>query len=166
MPDRVHIGIGSNLGDRRANAREAIRRVATLPTTTVVRTSSFYETEPLGDAKPWFVNAVVAVETTLAPEALLEALLAIEIAMGRRRAPGERWGSRVIDLDVLLVGERVIDTPTLTVPHPELHQRRFVLAPLAEIAPDAVHPVLCCSVATLLATVADEKRVARLPDDA
>ncbi len=163
MPHRVYIGIGSNLGDRRANSLEAIERVGKLPGTRVVRTSSLYESEPLGDAKTWFVNGVIEVETELAPEALLKKLKAIEEAMGRRRVAGKRWGSRVIDLDILLCDQEVINKRTLKVPHPELHKRRFVLMPLAELAPHVVHPQLGQSISALLATVQDDKRVMLLP---
>jgi 2-amino-4-hydroxy-6-hydroxymethyldihydropteridine diphosphokinase len=163
VPHRAYIGIGSNLGDRRANAVEAVERVRQLPTTKVVRASSLYESEPLGDAKTWFVNGVIEVETDLAPEQLLKRLKAIEEAMGRKRVKGKRWGSRIIDLDILLVDQDVIAKRTLRVPHPEMHKRRFVLLPLAELAPHVIHPQLGQSVSTLLATVKDDKRVALLP---
>jgi 2-amino-4-hydroxy-6-hydroxymethyldihydropteridine diphosphokinase len=163
VPQRAYIGIGSNLGDRRANTIDAIARVAELPETTVVRASSLYESEPLGDAKPWFVNSVIEVETALSPERLLEGLQAIEGALGRTRVEGKRWESRVIDLDILLVDEDVIETRSLQVPHPEMHKRRFVLVPLAELAPHVVHPTLGRTVAALLATVEDDKRVTLLP---
>jgi 2-amino-4-hydroxy-6-hydroxymethyldihydropteridine diphosphokinase len=162
VPHHAYIGIGSNLGDRRANVDAAIARIAGLPETRLVRTSSSYETEPLGDAPTWFVNAVVHVETALAPERLLDELLAIERSMGRTRVAGDRWASRIVDLDVLLVDDAVIDTPTLTVPHPEMHARRFVLVPLAEIAPD-VYPRLRRTAAALLASLDDPKRVSVLP---
>lgn len=164
MSHRAYIGIGSNLGDRVAHVRDAIARLAALPDTTVVATSSLWETEPLGDAPTWFVNAVVVVETALAPAPLLDALQAIERAMGRTRVPGDRFASRTIDLDVLLVDDVVLDTPALVVPHSAMHTRRFVLAPLAEVAPDVRHPRLGRSIAALLADVADPKRVRRLPD--
>jgi 2-amino-4-hydroxy-6-hydroxymethyldihydropteridine diphosphokinase len=159
----VYIGIGSNLGDRRANTVEAVARVKELPATKIVRTSSLYESEPLGDAKTWFVNSVIELETELLPGQLLKKLQAIEEAMGRKRVKGKRWGSRIIDLDILLVDQDVIAKRTLKVPHPEMHKRRFVLMPLAELAPHVIHPQLGRSVSVLLATVKDEKRVTLLP---
>jgi len=163
MPRRVYIGIGSNLGDRRQNAVEAMDRVGALGNTKVVRTSSMYESEPLGDAKTWFVNSVIEVETDLTTEQLLKKLLGIEESMGRRRVKGKRWGSWVIDLDILLAAQEVIDKRSLRVPHPEMHKRRFVLLPLAELAPHVIHPGLGQSVSTLLATVKDGKRVTLMP---
>jgi len=163
MPHRVHIGIGSNLGDRRANTAEAIEKVSKLPATRVVRASSLYESEPLGNAKTWFVNSVIEVETDLGPEVLLKKLKAIEEAMGRKRVKGKRWGSRIIDLDILLFDEDIIDKRTLKIPHPEMHKRRFVLLPLAELAPQVVHPQLGQTVSTMLATVKDDKRVVLMP---
>ena len=163
MPHRAYIGIGSNLGDRRANALEASRRVGELPTTRVVRASSLYESEPLGDAKTWFVNSVIEIETELTVETMLKRLKAIEEEMGRKRVKGKRWGSRIIDLDILFWNHEVIQKRTLKVPHPEMHKRRFVLMPLAELAPHVIHPQLGNSVSSLLATVADKKRVTLLP---
>jgi 2-amino-4-hydroxy-6-hydroxymethyldihydropteridine diphosphokinase len=163
MPHRVHLGIGSNLGDRRANTAEAIEKVSALPDTRVVRASSLYESEPLGNAKTWFVNSVIEVETELGPEALLRKLKAIEEAMGRKRVKGKRWGSRIIDLDILLFDQDVVDKRTLKIPHPEMHKRRFVLLPLAELAPQVVHPQLGQTVSTMLATVKDDKRVVLMP---
>jgi 2-amino-4-hydroxy-6-hydroxymethyldihydropteridine diphosphokinase len=163
MPHRVYIGIGSNLGDRRANTAAAIERVSQLPGTRIVRASSLYESEPLGDAETWFVNSVIEIDTSLSPEALLEKLLGIEKAMGRTRANEKRWGSRVIDLDILLFDQDVIEKAGLTIPHPELHKRRFVLRPLAELAPELVHPRLGQTISTLLATVQDNKQVVLLP---
>jgi 2-amino-4-hydroxy-6-hydroxymethyldihydropteridine diphosphokinase len=163
MPHRAYIGIGSNLGDRRANTLESIKRVAELPNTRIVRASSLYESEPLGDAKTWFVNSVIEVETDIMPDAMLKRLQAIEEDMGRKRVTGKRWGSRIIDLDILLWNQEVIKKKTLKVPHPEMHKRRFVLLPLAELAPQVIHPQLGSSVSALLATVEDTKRVTLLP---
>ncbi len=116
----------------------------------MTRVSTFYRNPPLGPAnQPWYVNAVARVRTRLGPEELLRLLQQIETALGRVR--GERWGPRVIDLDLLLYNGEVIFTPDLVVPHPEMHRRAFVLAPLAEIAPRAWHPVLGKSAGDLLA---------------
>jgi 2-amino-4-hydroxy-6-hydroxymethyldihydropteridine diphosphokinase len=163
MPHRVYIGIGSNLGDRKANALEAVERVQQLPTTKVVRASSLYESEPLGNAKTWFVNSVIEIETELPSEQLLKRLKAIEEAMGRKKVKGKRWGSRIIDLDILLSDSEVVEKRTLKVPHVEMHKRRFVLLPLAELAPHVVHPKLGQTVSALLAGVKDAKKVTLLP---
>ena len=163
MPNRAYIGIGSNLGDRRANAVEAMKRIGELPTTRVVRASSLYESEPLGDAKTWFVNSVIEVETDLTSDVFLKRAKAIEEAMGRKRVKGKRWGSRIIDLDILLWNQEVVQKKNLKIPHPEMHKRRFVLLPLAELAPHVIHPQLGSSVSALLATVPDKKRVTLLP---
>ena len=128
-----------------------------------MRASSLYESEPLGDAKTWFVNSVIEIETEFQPEELLKRLKAIEKAMGRKRGKGKRWGSRVIDLDILLCDREIVDKRSLKIPHPEMHKRRFVLLPLAELAPHVVHPQLGQSVSALLAAVKDEKRVTLLP---
>jgi 2-amino-4-hydroxy-6-hydroxymethyldihydropteridine diphosphokinase len=163
MSHRIYIGIGSNLGDRRANSAEAIDRITKIPDTRVVRASSLYESEPLGNAKTWFVNSVIEIETEMGAEPMLKRLKAIEDAMGRKRVKGKRWGSRIIDLDILLSENEVVEKRTLRVPHPEMHKRRFVLMPLAELAPHVVHPGLGQSVSALLATVKDEKRVMLMP---
>ena len=163
MPHRVYIGIGSNLGDRKANALEAADRVSKLPGTRIVRASSLYESEPLGDAKTWFVNSVIEIETESATDVLLKKLKAIEKAMGRKPTKGKRWGSRIIDLDILLADQDILDTRALKIPHPEMHKRRFVLLPLAELAPHVVHPQLGRSVSALLAMVKDAKRVTLMP---
>jgi 2-amino-4-hydroxy-6-hydroxymethyldihydropteridine diphosphokinase len=133
-----YIGLGANLGDREANLRAALERLAELGG---LRVSSFRETDPVGITdQPRFVNAVAELETDLAAVALLERLLEIERQLGRDRSREERWGPRSIDLDLLLYGDEVIDEPGLTVPHPRLAERRFVLEPLHELAPDLVLP--------------------------
>jgi 2-amino-4-hydroxy-6-hydroxymethyldihydropteridine diphosphokinase len=132
----AYVGLGANLGDREATIRAA---VAELPG--VLGVSSLRETDPVGVTdQPRFLNGVVALETALPPRELLEVLLAVERRLGRERK--ERWGPRTIDLDLLLYGDEVIAEDGLTVPHPHLHERRFVLEPLAEVAPKLVVPGL------------------------
>lgn len=159
MPHRAFIGIGSNLGDRVANFTDAVQRITALPRTRLLKLSSVYESEPHGDAKTWFVNAVIEIETELTVEELLKKLLAIETAMGRKRVAGKRWGARIIDLDILLFESAIVEKRNLTVPHPELPNRKFVLAPLAEIAPQWIHPKLGVTVTDLLSTTTDKKRI-------
>jgi 2-amino-4-hydroxy-6-hydroxymethyldihydropteridine diphosphokinase len=143
----VYLSLGSNLGDRGANLREAIGRLSELGTITA--RSSLYETEPveMEDAQPWFLNCAIGMETELGPEQFLQQILAIERVMGRRRSGIK--SSRNIDIDIILFGDAVIASDALTVPHPAMQQRRFVLEPLAEIAPDLTHPVLKRSVREL-----------------
>lgn len=159
MPHRAFIGLGSNLGDRKANYFEAIDRIEKLPRTRMVKQSSLYESEPLGDAKTWFVNAVIEIETESSADELLKKLKAIEKTMGRKRVRGKRWGSRIIDLDILFFDNEVIDKRTLKVPHPELQNRRFVLAPMSELAPQMIHPKLSSTVSELHAGLKDGKKI-------
>ena len=138
MEKIVYLSLGSNVGDRETNLRTAIEKLAELGT--VVAVSSVYETEPVEfTAQPWFLNCAVALRTHLMPKLFLAKVLAIEQQMGRRRLQPK--GPRTIDIDILLFGNSVINTPQLDVPHPAMHQRRFVLEPLTEIAPDVRHPV-------------------------
>ncbi|NMM82641.1 2-amino-4-hydroxy-6-hydroxymethyldihydropteridine diphosphokinase [Acidovorax sp. SRB_14] len=130
------IGLGANLGERAAALRAALAAIAALPGTRVLRVSSLYRSAPVGAGGPDYLNAVAEIATTLAPQALLEGLQAIEQAAGRERP--YRNAPRTLDLDILLFGDAPIETPTLTVPHPRLHERAFVLLPLAEIAPQHV----------------------------
>jgi 2-amino-4-hydroxy-6-hydroxymethyldihydropteridine diphosphokinase len=135
----VYLSLGSNVGDRSANLAAVIASLRSLGEVTSV--SSFYETEPVGfTAQPWFLNCAVKLMTGKTPQQLLAELLKLEQKMGRVRV--EKNGPRVIDVDILLFGEAIIETKGLTVPHPAMHQRRFVLEPLAEIAPDVRHPIL------------------------
>lgn len=159
MPHRVFIGVGSNLGDRRENCREARSKLHELPKTRVLKESSLYESEPHGNARTWFANSVVELETELAAPEVLKRLKAIETAMGRKRVKGKRWGSRVIDLDILLFDNELIEKRNLKVPHPRLPSRRFVLLPLCELAPQLIHPRLNVSMSELLATTPDTKKV-------
>jgi 2-amino-4-hydroxy-6-hydroxymethyldihydropteridine diphosphokinase len=143
----VYVSLGSNLGDRESNLRTAISHFSELGE--VIKTSSFYETEPVEfTEQPWFLNCAVELETSLTPEGLLHGLLAIEQTMGRKRLQAK--GPRLIDLDILLFNELTLKSPGLTIPHPALHERRFVLEPLAEIASQAKHPVLTKSIRELL----------------
>jgi 2-amino-4-hydroxy-6-hydroxymethyldihydropteridine diphosphokinase len=147
----IYIGIGSNLGDREQNIRRAVDMLGRVPGLSVRAVSANYETEPQGgpSEQPLFLNAAVALEGKVLPHPLLDLLKMIEHALGRD-LDGERWGPRPIDLDILLIGDRVIDEPNLTVPHPRMRERLFVLEPLCEIAPYATHPLCKRSVMKLL----------------
>ena len=137
MHKTVYLSLGSNLGDREENLRTAITRLSDF--VNVAAVSSFYETEPVDvAAQPWFLNCAVKFETEKMPRQLMSAILTLEQTMGRQRRQNK--GPRTIDIDVLF-GSSIIELPSLTVPHPRMHQRRFVLEPLAEIAPDIRHPI-------------------------
>lgn len=137
----AYVGIGSNLGDPDAQVRAGIAALDRIAQTRVARISRRYRCVPWGDAEqPEFVNAAAQIETRLDAPALMQALLGIEHAAGRDRVAGRRWGPRLIDLDLLLYGDSEIDQPGLRVPHPHLHERAFVLLPLADIAPGIVVP--------------------------
>ena len=154
---RAFIGLGSNLGHRRANLERALALLSQAQGVTVCRVSAFIETEPVGGPpQGTFLNAAAELETDLEPRTLLNLLLDIEDRMGRLR--GERWGPRIIDLDLLICGDSIVAEEGLQVPHPRMHERGFVLAPLAEIAPDAVHPVLAKTIAQLLAEAVSHHR--------
>jgi 2-amino-4-hydroxy-6-hydroxymethyldihydropteridine diphosphokinase len=143
-PHRAYVALGSNLGDRAARLARARDALAAAPDVRVVGASRIWETEPVGPpGQGPYLNAVLALETRLSARALLERLLAIERAVGRDRArESERWGPRVLDLDLLLYDDVRLREPGLVVPHPRLQERAFVMEPLAELAPDLVHPVL------------------------
>jgi 2-amino-4-hydroxy-6-hydroxymethyldihydropteridine diphosphokinase len=157
MFETAYLSMGSNLGDRIANLREGLRlleRAGAVPR----RVSSFFETEPVGyRTQPWFLNLALEIETLMPPEDLLRCCQRIELARGRRRPfPG---GPRTLDLDILLYGDRVLEGPALTIPHPRMVERRFVLEPLAEIAPEVFHPLLRKSVFVLLRSCPDPSAV-------
>jgi 2-amino-4-hydroxy-6-hydroxymethyldihydropteridine diphosphokinase len=145
---RAFVGVGSNLGDRWANLGLAARALKGTPNVAVVRASHVWETAPLGPPQPRFLNAVLELDTLLPPRALLAALQGVEAQARRRR--GLRWGPRTLDLDLLLQGDQVVAEADLQVPHPRLAERRFALAPLAELAPDLVVPGAGRPVAALL----------------
>ena len=159
MPNSAYLSLGSNVGNRQRQLDNAIEHLKSVGH--IVSVSSFYETEPVEFTdQPWFLNCAVALETTQTPEQLLETLLAIEKEMGRLRP--QRKGPRTIDIDVLLLGDAILDSPRLTIPHPAMHQRRFVLEPMAEIAPDACHPILKKTIRELLEELPTAQTVRRL----
>lgn len=140
VPVTAFVGVGSNLGERASTIAAAIELLGAHPRIRVARSSALIETEPVGPPQPRYLNGAVELETTLAPAELLGELLRIERILGRVRDPAERMGPRTIDLDLLLYGDSVLEEPGLSVPHPRMHERAFVLRPLAEIAPNAVNP--------------------------
>jgi 2-amino-4-hydroxy-6-hydroxymethyldihydropteridine diphosphokinase len=156
----AYVSIGTNLGDRDAHLALALRRLAALPETELVAVSPVFETDPVGPPpQDAFLNAAVRLRTRLAPRVLLGALLAIEREAGRVRSV--RDAARTLDLDLLLHGDQVLDEPGLTLPHPRLAERPFVLEPLAALAPSLVHPTLGEPIAALAARVRDPRAVRR-----
>ena len=157
MKEKVYVSLGSNLGDRAKNMQQAITALRQ-EGIAVTKISSVYETEPVDYLdQPWFLNMAVEGETELAPAALLETLRRIEIKMGSKKLMAK--GPRLIDIDILLYANEVIDTPELQIPHPRMRLRRFVLEPLAEIAPHVHHPILGLSAAEMLASTPDKSAV-------
>ena len=137
MHELVYLSLGSNVGDRAANLNGAIDNLRALGE--VVAVSSLYETEPVEfTAQPWFLNCALTLKTDKSPKQLLDGILDIEQQLGRQRV--QKKGPRIIDIDILLFGNSIVDDPALTIPHPAMHERRFVLEPLAEIAPEVRHP--------------------------
>ena len=161
MTALAYIGVGANLGEPQQQVRSAL---AAIRDWGPGRASPLYRTEPLGDPdQPWYINAAIELETALAPRALLDALHELERAAGRE--PGRvRWAPRRLDLDLLLYGDVLLDEPGLVVPHPELARRRFVLEPLAALAPQAVDPRSGKRISELLGALDDPLRVEKLPD--
>ncbi len=152
--EQILIGFGSNLGDSVQVCLAAIERLSNHAHIRVLCRSSFYRTKPLMFVdQPWFINGVVLCETDLSPEDLLGVIHQIEKDFGRNRQV--RWGPRTLDLDLLSFGDREISLSSLTIPHPRLHERRFVLEPLLEIAPEWVHPTLSISARELLGRIVD-----------
>jgi len=161
MQYKAFIGIGSNLGTPAENCEKAIRLLHAPPEIEVVARSSLYESEPVGQIEQnWFVNTTVAIITSMGPESLLNKIFKIEKAMGRERR--EKWGPRIIDLDLLAYGDRVIHSTALTLPHPEMAKRRFVLLPLSEFAGDYMHPVENKTIHTLLKELPESPQVRKI----
>jgi 2-amino-4-hydroxy-6-hydroxymethyldihydropteridine diphosphokinase len=156
----VYLSLGSNMGDRAGNIMKAIEGMRTRGLR-VTRQSSLYETEPVDVRGGWFLNCVIEVETDMMPRQLMNALLGIERSLGRRR-PAVSEGvkdSRTIDIDILTFGSSVVHAPELEIPHPRMAERRFVLAPFAEVAPELKHPVIKRTIAQLLAETSDRSRM-------
>ena len=159
MDEAVYLSLGSNVGHRNRNLREAIRALEAVGSVAAV--SGFYETEPVDFAdQAWFLNCAVAMESLVSPERMMAELLRLERKLGRERI--HRKGPRTIDIDILMFGERIVDSPNLKIPHPAMQGRRFVLAPLAEIAPEAKHPVMKRTVRELLAELPGRQVVRKL----
>ncbi|HTZ59257.1 MAG TPA: 2-amino-4-hydroxy-6-hydroxymethyldihydropteridine diphosphokinase [Acidobacteriaceae bacterium] len=155
----VYLSLGSNVGDREANLRSAIERLRSLGE--VVAVSSFYETEPVEfTAQPWFLNCAVKLDTEKTPNQLLEAALQVEQQTGRRRT--QEKGPRTIDIDILLFGNSIVQCTGLTIPHPTMQERRFVLEPLAEIAAEVRHPVSKRTIRELLDALPPGQAVRKL----
>jgi 2-amino-4-hydroxy-6-hydroxymethyldihydropteridine diphosphokinase len=155
---QVFLSLGSNLGDRLGYLKRAIAKIGESDSMVVLRISPVYETEPVGNPdQSRFLNMVVSIETDFKPLRLLEYLLEIEEKLDRRR--NEKWGPRTIDMDILLYDELILNSDRLTLPHPRMHQRRFVLIPLAQISPNLFHPLLKKSVAELLRSCPDQSEV-------
>ncbi|MGH7725738.1 MAG: 2-amino-4-hydroxy-6-hydroxymethyldihydropteridine diphosphokinase [Candidatus Eiseniibacteriota bacterium] len=160
---KAYVGLGSNLGEREALIRVAIENLARLPETRLARVSSLYDTAPVGELdQPNFLNAVAQLESELTARQLLWNMLLVERRLGRVRHASRRYGPRTIDLDLLLYGNLVLDEPDLTLPHPEIAKRAFVLIPLVELDPGLLHPTLGETVADLLAKLEARPAVRRM----
>ncbi|MBL7211757.1 MAG: 2-amino-4-hydroxy-6-hydroxymethyldihydropteridine diphosphokinase [Desulfobacteraceae bacterium] len=151
MAKTAFIGIGSNLGDKLKNCLKSIELIHGLSKCHLVAKSDFYRTEPVGvEGQDWYANGAISLKTDLSAQELLTCLLEIEEGMGRVRR--SKWGPRTIDLDILLFGRDIVNEEDLAIPHPLMHQRRFVLVPMVQLAPDLVHPVLGKTMSQLLET--------------
>jgi 2-amino-4-hydroxy-6-hydroxymethyldihydropteridine diphosphokinase len=149
---KVYAGLGSNLGNKRENILSAIDRIDAYEEICIKEKSGFYDTAPVGGPpQPDYVNCVIGLETEVEPQTLLKEFKKIEIELGRKS--GVRWGPRVVDLDIILFGDRIVNDHNLKIPHERMHERVFVLEPLSEISPDIKHPVSGKSISELLETL-------------
>lgn len=153
----AYIGIGSNLGDKLNNCLKSIDLIERIPGCLVEAQSDFFRTEPVGvEDQNWYVNCVISLQPDISVQQLLKNLLAIEAGLGRERK--QKWNPRTIDLDIILFGQDLINEKNLTVPHPLMHERRFVLVPMVQLAPDLIHPVLKKSMIELLDALPEERQ--------
>lgn len=153
----AYIGIGSNLGDKLNNCLKAIDLIERIPGCLVEAQSDFFRTEPVGvEDQNWYVNCVISLQPDISVQQLLKNLLAIEAGLGRERK--QKWNPRTIDLDIILFGQDLINEKNLTVPHPLMHERRFVLVPMVQLAPDLIHPVFEKSMIELLDALPEERQ--------
>lgn len=157
----IYIGLGSNLGNKKENIQQALKLLNEIEGISVIKISSFYETEPVGyEDQDWFINAVVQIETLFPPQELLKIFKNIEQKLGREKSL--RWGPRKIDLDILFYDNIIYKTDDLEIPHPRLHERAFVLVPLAEIDKELMHPVYNKSISDLLSELDMNKKVTKI----
>ena len=160
----VWLGLGANLGNRQETLRKSLTQIHSLQSTEVVTLSSLYETEPVGERdQPMFLNCVAEIKTGLSPQQLLQELKRIELLLGRQNR--KRWREREIDIDILIYGDNYIDEPDLQIPHPELHNRGFVLVPLAELVPNLPHPLLDRTISELLQGLDSTDDVKKLEEE-
>ncbi len=158
MSKTVYIGVGSNLGDKLENCLKAIEMVDNISGCRLIAQSDFFRTEPVGvEGHDWYVNGVISIEADIPAHQLLNSLLAIEAGLGRERK--KKWDPRTIDLDILLLGQDIIEENDLTVPHPFMHSRKFVLVPMVQLSPDLVHPTLGKTMTDLLENMPEEDQV-------
>ncbi|MBS3736069.1 MAG: 2-amino-4-hydroxy-6-hydroxymethyldihydropteridine diphosphokinase [Candidatus Bipolaricaulota bacterium] len=157
---QAFIGLGSNLGNRKKNIDNSLRLLVDREDVDLISRASDYETEPVGPTQPWFINTAVKIETPSSPEEILEKCKEIEERIGR--VDSLKWGPRLVDLDLLLVDKYVLEERKLTLPHPKLEERRFVLLPLLELEPDLVHPELQTPLKDLLPKLEEDKKVIKL----
>jgi len=161
---KAFVGIGSNIGDRMGNCLKAISMINDVDGCSVIKRSSFYRTEPIGyKDQNWFVNCIILVETKFSPYELLMQLQEIEKSMGREK--GIKWGPRLIDLDIIMYDNLIMDNGKLTIPHPLMHKRRFVLIPMNEIAPSVIHPVLNKTIKEILNSLSEDGQAVFLVRD-